>query len=92
MTNMRNDEIVKEIAKSIRDVRRDDSLVIEKDTEITTLGVDSLDFVELLFSLEEKFNIDIPFNANQEAGFRFSTVGSAADAIEELVNGKASHA
>jgi acyl carrier protein len=89
---MRNDDIVDEIAKAIRHVRRDDTLEIGRSTEIAELGVDSLDFVELLFSLEEKFNIDIPFNANEEGGFAFATVGNAADAIEDLLTNRASAA
>ena len=89
---MRNDDIVDEIAKAIRHVRRDDSLEIGRGTEIAELGMDSLDFVELLFGLEERFNIDIPFNANEAGGFAFATVGNAADAIEGLVTNRASAA
>lgn len=82
---MSNEEIVAEIAASIREVRRDESLIIERDTNIGELGVDSLDFVELLFSLEEKFNIDIPFNANDDGTLPFATVGGAAEAVEQLI-------
>jgi acyl carrier protein len=82
---MSNEDIVAHIAASIREVRRDDSLLIERDTNIAELGVDSLDFVEILFSLEEKFNIDIPFNANEDGMLRFATVGGAAEAIEQLI-------
>ncbi|MFN3388567.1 MAG: acyl carrier protein [Allosphingosinicella sp.] len=82
---MSNEDIVTQIAASIRGVRRDDSLVIDRNTDIVELGIDSLDFVELLFDLEEKFNVDIPFNANDDGSFPFSTVGSAAEAIEQLL-------
>lgn len=82
---MSNEDIVAQIAESIREVRRDDSLVIERDTNIGELGVDSLDFVELLFSLEEKFDINIPFNANDDGSFPFATVGGAAEAVEQLM-------
>jgi acyl carrier protein len=82
---MHDDAIADQIAEFIRQVRREPDLDIDKNTDLATLGVDSLDFVELLFLIEEKFSIDIQFNANAEGGFPFSTVGSAADAVRSLV-------
>lgn len=85
---MYDDTIVNQIAEFIRQVRREPELVIDQDTDLTTLGVDSLDFVELLFLIEEGFSIDIPFNANADGGFPFTTVGSAADAVRSLILAK----
>lgn len=82
------EQIVDEVATLIRHVRRDETLTIEADTRIDSLGVDSLDFVELLFELETKFDIDIPWNANADGSFPFETVGSAAEAISRLVAAK----
>jgi acyl carrier protein len=47
------------------------------------LGLESLDVLELTFAIEEKFNIEIPFNANTE--FDFKTVGELVHAVEGLV-------
>ena len=47
------------------------------------LGIESLDVLELAFAIEEKFNIEIPFNANTE--FEFKTVGELVHAVEGLV-------
>ena len=44
------------------------------------LGIDSLSTVELIFELEEKFNIQIPYNAN-DAEPEFQTVAEVVDAI-----------
>jgi acyl carrier protein len=85
---MHDDNIVDQIAEFIRQVRREPELVIDHHTEIATLGVDSLDFVELLFMIEEKFSIDVPFNANTDGALPFTTVGSAADAVRSLVAAK----
>lgn len=85
---MHDDNIVDQIAEFIRQVRREPELAIDQDTQLATLGVDSLDFVELLFMIEEKFSIDIPFNANTDGGFPFSTVGSAADAVRSMIVAK----
>ena len=81
---MHDDDIVDQIVTIIRHVRRDADLQLDKDTPIDSLGIDSLDFVELMFSIEEKFGIDIPFNANADHS-PFATVGSAAEAVRTLL-------
>ena len=50
---------------------------------LENLGLESLDVLELTFAIEEKFNIEIPFNANTE--FDFKTVGELVRAVEGLV-------
>jgi acyl carrier protein len=47
------------------------------------IGVDSLMAVEMIFDLEEKFDIQIPFNAN-DAKLDFETVGEVVDAIKKI--------
>jgi acyl carrier protein len=42
------------------------------DTALQDLGVESLDLIEIIFALEEKFDISIPYNANEQ-----SAAGSA---------------
>ena len=37
------------------------------DTALQDLGVESLDLIEIIFALEEKFDISIPYNANETA-------------------------
>jgi acyl carrier protein len=57
---------------------------------LETLGLDSINVLELTFALEEKFNIEIPFNANTE--FDFKTVGELVHAVEGLVAKKTASA
>lgn len=80
-----NEDLVDDVAKMIRDIRKDDTLQIDEDTRIETLGIDSLDFVELMFNIEERYDVDIEFNANTDGTFPFETVRSAADAIQALI-------
>ena len=51
------------------------------------LGIDSLGLVESIFAIEEEFDIQVPFNANDpEANdFDISTVASIVAAVEGLV-------
>jgi len=57
---------------------------------LETLGLDSMNVLELTFAIEERFNIDIPFNANTQ--FDFKTVGELVHAVEGLVAKKTASA
>jgi acyl carrier protein len=47
------------------------------------IGIDSLMGVEMIFDLEEKFDIQIPFNAN-DAKLEYETVGEVVEAIKKI--------
>jgi acyl carrier protein len=51
------------------------------------LGIDSLGLVEAIFSIEEAFDIQIPFNANEpeKSDFDISSVAAIIRAVEGLV-------
>ncbi len=51
------------------------------------LGVDSLGLVESIFAIEEEFDINVPFNANEPTAgdFDISTVGAIAAGVQRLV-------
>lgn len=54
---------------------------------LESLGIDSLGMAEVLFAIEEAFDLQVPFNANQpEAeGPALETVGAVCAAVEALV-------
>lgn len=51
------------------------------------LGIDSLGLVESIFAIEEEFDIQVPFNANnpEESDFDISSVAAIVRAVEGLV-------
>jgi acyl carrier protein len=51
------------------------------------LGIESLEVVEMIFELEDRFRIEIPVNANN-AGEAFNTVSDVVRLVEELVAAK----
>ena len=57
------------------------------DSTLESLGIDSLGLVESIFAIEEAFDIQVPFNANNpgESDFDISTVGSIIAGIETLI-------
>ena len=59
---------------------------ISPDDTLESLGVDSLGLVEAVFAIEEKFDIQVPFNANEpgQSSFDISSVGSIIKAVEAL--------
>ena len=61
----------------------DPSLVVPE-ARLADLNIASLDVVEIIFALEEMFDIQIPFNAN-DAKRDFATVGCVVRAVETLL-------
>jgi acyl carrier protein len=61
---------------------------------LTELEIQSLDVVEIVFAIEEKFDITVPYNANDpsgaNAGIAFKTIGDVVDAVQKLVDQKGS--
>ena len=51
------------------------------------LGIDSLGLVESIFAIEEEFDIQVPFNANNpaESDFDISSIAAIVRAVEDLV-------
>lgn len=64
---------------------------IAPDAMIDKLGLDSLGKVEAIFALEERFDISVPFNANEpdQPDFDFSSVATIVSGVERLIAQKA---
>ena len=60
---------------------------VSLDSSLDSLGIDSLGLVESIFAIEETFDIQIPFNANnpQNSDFDISSVAIIIAGIQELV-------
>ena len=60
---------------------------ISEQTAPDELGLDSLALVQVVFGLEEAFDITVPYNANDPASSQFdlSTVGAIIAAVEHLI-------
>ena len=60
---------------------------ITLDSTLQSLGIDSLGVVESIFAIEEAFDIQVPFNANNpsDSDFDISSVDSIIKGINVLV-------
>jgi acyl carrier protein len=88
------DEVKNVIAKELK-------LPVEELTDdrlLADVGAESLDVIEIVFALEEKFNIDISLKMNQGSGAgkqaesdlsNFATVGDICRSVKALVDAKA---
>jgi len=78
-------DVIAIIKKKVRVERSE----ISTDDKLQDLGLESLDALELVFDIEEKFNIEIPVNANDANIGGFQTVGDVVREVEKLVAKKA---
>ena len=60
---------------------------ITLDQSLDDLGIDSMGLVEAIFSIEESFDIQVPFNANEpeKSEFDISSVAAIIKAVERLI-------
>ncbi len=63
---------------------------VSMDATLESLGIDSLGLVEAVFSIEETFDISVPFNANDPADsdFDITNVSTMIAAVEQLVSSR----
>lgn len=56
------------------------------DSTLEDLGIDSMGVVEVIFAIEESFDVTVPFNANtpEQSDFDISTVRSIVAGVERL--------
>ena len=63
---------------------------VTDEATLNDLGLDSLAVVEAVFAIEETFDVQVPFNANNpsESEFDISNVGTMVAAVQKLVTEK----
>ncbi|MBI1272929.1 MAG: acyl carrier protein [Alphaproteobacteria bacterium] len=66
-----------------------DKAMVERDkldpaAKLTDLNISSLDVVEIVFALEDKYAVQLPFNANAE-NKEFETLGQVVKLVEQQI-------
>jgi acyl carrier protein len=100
---MRNDlEIIDDVRSIISKSLKIPIERLTPEARLDELGAESLDVIEIVFELEEKFDITIPLKADEgthpakpdqrseNAEMQFSTIGDIATIVKQLVEAKTS--
>ena len=60
---------------------------VTPESTLDDLGIDSLGLVESIFAIEEEFDINVPFNANEptQSDFDISNVAAIVAGVEKLI-------
>jgi acyl carrier protein len=80
-----SDDLIQRVLKSIATSKRIPLETVTIDSEFEQLGIDSMDAVEILFALENEFEINIP----DEAVRGVRNVRQMCEGVEKLVAAKA---
>ena len=75
-----------DIVKMITDRTGHTGGVLHLSESLDNLGLDSMEVVALIFDIEEKFDIQIPLNANMD--IESKTVADLIQAVDQLVAAK----
>ena len=78
------DQLAEEIIEKIKAHADPDRGEITLDTELTELGIHSLELTEIIFDLEEAYGIEIEMNT-AEAWSKLSTVADIVEAVRGLI-------
>jgi acyl carrier protein len=83
-----SDDLIERVRKAIATSKRIPLETVTIDSEFQQLGIDSMDAVEILFAIENEFDINIPDDEVRDV----RNVRQMCDGIEKLVAAKAAGA
>ncbi|MFQ5566240.1 MAG: acyl carrier protein [Paracoccaceae bacterium] len=85
-----SDDVSERVTQIIAEQAMLDPEVIKPETTLDDLGLDSLALVEVVFGIEEAFDISVPFNANEPAASEFdiSKVAHIVASVKLLIAAK----
>ena len=81
--------VLEQVTKIVAKQLDKDPSEFNESTDLQEAGFESLDVIEMIFNLEDKFQIDIPFNANEADTIQMRTVGDITRMVETLIANKA---
>ena len=79
------DRIQEKIFDIIAKERRIDRSTLTLETRLEDIKVESVDLVEIIFAIEDEFDIDIP---QEEDAFKLETMGDIVAGVRALVEQK----
>jgi nodulation protein F len=83
-----NDKIASKVLEKIKTHVEGDPELVTMDTPLGDLGIHSLELTEIIFDVEDEFDIQVDMNT-VEAWENLGTVRDIVEAVRNLVNAKA---
>lgn len=82
-----SDEVTTKIIAIIAEQAMMEPGDISAESSLEELGLDSLALVEVVFGIEEAFDVSVPFNANDpsESDFDITNVQAIVDGVKKLI-------
>lgn len=81
------DQLATEIIAKIQAHAEPEGDEITTDTELTSLGIHSLELTEIIFDIEEAYGVEVDMNTS-EAWDKLRTVGDVVEAVRGLIQNK----
>ena len=78
-----NEDILGRVIRVIAETQRIPAEVVTKDSTFQDLNIDSLDAIQIVFAIENEFNISVP----DDAAKSIRTISDLANGVERLLNG-----
>jgi acyl carrier protein len=85
MTGDAMTDVAADVMAIIKKKVRVDRSEIAMDDKLRDLGLESLDALELVFDIEEKFDIEIPVNANDAQNGGYEKVSDVVREVEKII-------
>ena len=79
------DEVQEKIFDIIAKERRLDRSTLTLETRLEDINVESVDLVEIIFAIEDEFDIDVP---QEEDAFQLETMGDIVTGVKRLIDEK----
>lgn len=87
MTKFTDSEIEQKVIAIVAEQSMVENTDVTLETTPDELGIDSLGLVEIVFAIEETFDVSVPYNANDPStsDFDLTNVGSVVSAVKKLI-------
>ena len=84
------DAVLQKVIQIIAEQAMVDASEVNGNTNLEELGLDSLSLVEVVFGIEEAFDISVPYNANDpdESDFALTDVNAVVKGVKSLISEK----
>jgi len=83
------DEVTTKIIEILKKHMKEPTDAISAETALADLKIESIDLAMIVFDIEDSFQVEIPYNANEEVS-DFKTVGTVVERVKSLIAEKQS--